>query len=553
VRGRFRQLAPWAVALGLNLLLFVPARACGAGRLGISFEYGLGLLLVGLAARGRLRVLARGLLVAGYLSLLLFLVYHHGFRAFFARAPALVEDWRLALNLMHFLGEMRTVGWIALWSGALGGLVALGILVERSSAAIGRRLGTLSSRALAGTLSLWLIAGAATLAWGRPLGLPSRVVADNYRTSRQVAARLALIRGAPPDRRYASLEAVRLERRPSVYLLMIEAYGEVLATWDMKDAYRALLARVEARLGAAGYHARTAYSAAPVYGGRSWFSIATVHTGILIDQPAAYDALGSVAGAIPTLTRFFRQQGYRTMTLQPGTTERAGLNPLDLYQHALVVDAPAIGYRGARWGFGGIPDQYSLGSFRARHLAGASGPQYLFYMAVSTHFPWSHLPPYVAAWRTLDEQPTPAALADPRWPPLPGTEKIASDFRLAYLSSVEYEWRVLLDLLEAERGKDLVVIVLGDHQPRLESNPPGEVTFHAPVHVLGSDPAFVARFAPEGFEPGLYAEPGRRPPLVHEGLFSLVVTKLAESYGSAATRANARYFPDGISLAGLNP
>jgi hypothetical protein len=70
--------------------------------------------------------------------------------------------------------------------------------------------------------------------------------------------------------------------------------------------------------------------------------------------------------------------------------------------------------------------------------------------------------------------------------------------------------------------------------------------------VISRDRAFVERFADAGFTPGMYAEPSRPAPLLHEGLFSLVVTKLAEAYGTAETLKFARYYPEGISLAGLH-
>jgi hypothetical protein len=187
-----------------------------------------------------------------------------------------------------------------------------------------------------------------------------------------------------------------------------------------------------------------------------------------------------------------------------------------------------------------IPDRFSLETFRARHLGAVAEPRYLFYMTVSTHYPW-----------TRDTVPTYEGGAD--WPPLEGVSKIATDYRLHYLKSVEYEWRTLADFLEADASKDAVIVILGDHQPRLESNSPGDVTFHTPVHVLSKDGAFVESFAELGFEPGLHAAPGRQKALNHEALFSLLVTKLAAAYGTPDTRWLASYFPQGIGLRGLNP
>jgi hypothetical protein len=333
---------------------------------------------------------------------------------------------------------------------------------------------------------------------------------------------------------------VRLARRPNFYFLVVEAYGQVLATWDMTEAYRALMARAATRLEAAGYHMRTAYSTAPVHGGRSWLSLATMQTGILIDQPDSFTAFKSTSLKVPTLVGFFRSQGYHTASLEPGTKERTGVANDDLYAHDLRVDAPRIGYEGRAWGFGTIPDQFTLEMFRTRYLGTIAEPRYLFYMAVSTHYPW-----------TSDTVPTFEGGGD--WPPLPGTSAIGSDFRVQYLKSVEYEWRVLLELLEADRSQDIVVVVLGDHQPRLESNSPGEVTFDTPVHVISRDRAFVERFSSRGFQPGLFAEPGRAPPLRHEGLFSLLVTELGDTYGTLETLGLAKYYPEGITLRGLNP
>jgi len=73
------------------------------------------------------------------------------------------------------------------------------------------------------------------------------------------------------------------------------------------------------------------------------------------------------------------------------------------------------------------------------------------------------------------------------------------------------------------------------------------------VHVFSKDGAFIDTFADVGFDPGLYTEPGHHPPLTHEGLFSLFVTKLATSYATPETKWLASYFPEGISLRGLNP
>ena len=537
--------------VALNVLLFVPAFIWVDGwraAFRLSFEYGLALLALVAIAPTRLRTPVRILLVALYSAFALFLFYHHAFKAFFVREPAVVEDWRFAINLVHFLSEMRSARWVIFTWGCLIGSLVLIFVIDRLFAALQRRVHP-SRKQLAVAAAAWIALGAVSIPLGGPIRMAGAKVADNYRASVAVRRRLGPLRGAAPDDRYQSLMKVRLAKRPSFYLLMIEAYGEVLATWDMAPAYKALMARVGERLTAAGYTMRTAYSSAPVHGGRSWLSIATVQSGIFIDEPESFAAFESASRRIPTLIQFFRNQGYHTASLEPGTKTRPGLSDYDLYGHDRRVDGMTIDYRGRRYGFGEIPDQYSLRYFHERDLL--PEPRYAWYMAVTTHYPWSDdwLPPFVHDIATLNG-PNPPVADDAGWPPLPGVDAIASDMRRNYFKSVEYEWRALTDFLASDPSKDLIVIVLGDHQPRLESNSPGAVTFRSPVHVIARDPGFVDRFAELGFQPGMYADPGHA--LQHEGLFSLLVTKLAEAYGTPDTRGLAHYFPDGIGLAGLN-
>jgi phosphoglycerol transferase MdoB-like AlkP superfamily enzyme len=535
-----------ALALGALVLavgLAVPSNTLGVPgtrTLFLSFEVGVALLgLAVVAQRAAAAAWVRRLVVALYALLLLFLFYENLFASTYHREPALVEDWRMAINLVHFLSEMRSWQWHALIWGSVLGAVVLVVLLDRFLAVVQKALRDVPRRRLQLVAALWFGLGGLSALLGGPVRLAGKPLIANYRASVAARAGLAELRDNKHDDRYEPLMKVRLAKRPNVYFLVIEAYGEVLSTWDMATSYRDLMARSQAVLTANGYKTSTAYSTAPVHGGRSWLSTSTMQTGILIDQPTSYAAFEAASRRIPTLAGFFKEQGYHTASLEPGTKARVGVSDGDLYGHETRVDATRLEYTGEPHGFGGIPDQYSLETFRARFLPGLADPRYVFYMTVSTHFPW-----------TAETVPSYHGGGD--WPPLAGESAIGSDLRRWYVRSIEYTWRILLDLLVADRSPDIVVVVLGDHQPRLESNQPGEVTLDSPLHVLSRDGAFVDRFTARGFEPGLYAEPGRREPLLHQGLFSLLVTELAMSYGTPETAWLARYYPNGISLGGLN-
>ncbi len=541
MRRALRANVLWAVVVMLGVPLSIPAIVWGErghALFGYSFEYGLVVLGLLATARTARRRLFRWIAVAAYPLLLLFLTYEYAFESSFHRPPALAEDWRLAINLLHFLSEMTSLSWVAAIGGSLLGVVLIIVLLNRTFTALQEKDPAVPLRRLGVAALAWaLLSGILTFA-GAPLA--SAKIVDNTRASVAVHDRLRALGEGGPDARYQDLMRVRLQKKPNFYFLVIEAYGEILTTWDMADAYRALMARIQTRLEAAGYRARTGVSSAPVHGGRSWLSLGTMQTGILIDQPESFTLLKSRVQEVPTLIGFFRNQGYHTASLEPGTKDRTGVGADDMYAHELRITAPQLDYQGTKYGWGVIPDRFSLETFRKSNLPTLAEPRYLFYMAVSTHYPWTH-----------DTVPAYEESAD--WPPLPGVEKIGTDYRLHYLKSVEYEWRALAEFLEADRSQDAVIVVLGDHQPRLESNSPGEVTFHTPVHILSKDGAFVESFADIGFQQGLYAEPGRGQTLNHEGLFSLLVTKLGAAYGTPETRWLATYFPEGISLRGLNP
>lgn len=264
-----------------------------------------------------------------------------------------------------------------------------------------------------------------------------------------------------------------------------------------------------------------------------------------------------MASRITTLTDFFRAQGYRTLSLQPGNRQRVGMKNLDLFRRDVVLNGPDLEYRGAvynEWGW--VPDQYSLGRYREQVLSAEAGPVFSFFMNVSTHHPWNAVP-FAADWRQLDE---PAAVVDVPLARRPRSDGISEGLPRRYFEAVVYDWRALADFIEAEATDDAVFFIVGDHQPLLERTTSDRIlsdidaastrqTMLTPVHVLSRDAAFVRRFEAYGFVDGLFVE-AVPAPLRHEGLFSLFATELVSHHGEAAD--GVRYFPRGLGLAGLS-
>jgi hypothetical protein len=525
-----------------------------------SAEVALGIGLVLATARWRWGKVLRWVLSVGCIATLLFLSYHVSFERFFGRKPAVWQDARLSLNLMHYLGDhgalRGAVGALAALLGAVLAVVGVRHLFEGLAAASRLTSDRTRSRALAACLLASLAATVSTAWFGARRDDPvfqwvSKRMLWNLEASRENVLQARADADLPVDRRYDRLMEVKLATRPNVFLVMVEAYGELLSRCDLRPAYQALMTRVEERLARIGYGARSGWSRAPVHGGLSWLSISTVQTGIRISDVGTHERLEQVAARIPSLPAFFKENGYRTVTFQPGNRERVGLKRFDLFARDEVFQARELEYRGEAYGWGEIPDQYSLGILRERVATtlGDGQPRFVFFMSVSTHHDWSDLPPYVKDWRGLQDHPSPPESVE-GWLPLEEAAEIGAEDRAHYFRSIEYDWRSLLDLLEDLKDPDAVVIVVGDHQPRLDC-PKTPKTYDTPLHVLSRDAAFVDSFDEVGLVRGMFPSQNA-PSLAHEGMFSLLVEKLAQRHAGPQTRPRGLYIPEGSATSALN-
>jgi len=548
-----RAALTWALVALVNLTAFLPRLlwpnpAAGStlthpmdrpGGVGVGYEVGLLVALVALAAGTRARRATVAAATGLFAALLLFTVYHEAYLYAFFIDPAVVDDWRLLVNLGHLLGDAPRTIWLAIAAGlvAFAGVVELCAVTLRRVAEgaapipLRRRAALAVAFAVVGAI---VVTRPAAPKRRRAIQQLSDGIAVNVAASRGALANWHAIFDRPPDTRNDALGAVRLppSARPNVYLLLFEAYGEILASCDVSaPATRALLGRLDERLAKSGYQTRTAYSEAPIHGGRSWMSIATLQSGVRIDAQPVFRVFEENVARLPTLTSFFKANGYHTMMLQPWDKVRVGLSAHDIYRRDVVVIHRDLPYRGPPYGLTGIPDQFAVGYFDETHLRGAPQPRFVSYMATQTHYNWWPPPPIARDWRELDHF-VPPEQAEP-WAPVAGVERITDQEYAWYFADVEYEWRVLAALMEAHRDEAALFVVVGDHQPFLKCGA-APVTLNTPLHLVSRDAALLDRFTDAGFTPGLWRAPAAdgKATLRHEALFSLLVSRLAP--GSAA-------------------
>ncbi|MBV1857347.1 MAG: hypothetical protein KUG77_02970 [Nannocystaceae bacterium] len=356
-------------------------------------------------------------------------------------------------------------------------------------------------------------------------------------------------------------QQVPLRRKPDIHLLLVESYGRLLITDpEAGPAWREQTQGLERRLREKGWDMVSAFSRAPISGGRSWLAEGTLLTGIYVRFEAVFQHLVADISQTPNLVAYLDTQGYETVLLAPKARPRPGVESVNRYNYDQQIEALDLEYTGPRFGWGIIPDQYSLGFTQEHVLSKIEGPMFFNFHMVSSHAPWQIIPEFQDDWRSLnDAQDTPETQG--QFPmATPGEEFMARMRRYqrrkpkymwmgdadalkidAYAASIRYDLELRTRYVEG-LDRDAVVIIMGDHQPPLLSRE--DETFDVPVHILARDPALLEEFRERGFVDGLGINSGRDAVIAHEGVFSMMVRALGRCCSEPDTSL-VPYLPEG--------
>ncbi len=282
-----------------------------------------------------------------------------------------------------------------------------------------------------------------------------------------------------------------------VVILFAESYGAV--TYDqprLAEVLAASRADLAAALAETGRGVVSAFVRSPTFGGSSWLAHASLLSGVEVTEGADYDLL--LTQRRETLVHRFARAGYRTLAVMPGL--RQAWPEGAFYAFDTILGAPALDYRGPDLGWWRIPDQFSLARLDADELASADGrPRLAVFPTINSHIPFRPTPPYQPDWgRVLTPDPfdaaeTAAALAQ---------RPTLLDLGPAYADSLAYLFEVLAGWLRERPDLDLVLLVLGDHQPAAVVSGEG-APWEVPVHLVTGRAAVLDALAAEGFAPGL--------------------------------------------------
>ena len=519
-RGRVRVVLAW-VATTLSFLLvwfglttpneldqLTPAAFL---RIPVEGLVGVGLLLV-LPARVR-RVVATALgAVLGLLTILKIL--DMGFFQAFARPFDPVLDWTLLADGVDYLTRsLGQAGGIAAVAGVVGLALGLAVLMAlsvlrltrlsvRHHAATGRTTAVLAVAwvALAG-LAVQISPGVpiasgstATLAYDRAL-----LVGQGLRDQQEFAAQAAV----DPFRNTPGADLLTALRGKDVMMVWVESYGRsAVEDPGLAPEVDAVLDTGTDQLNAAGYGSRSAFLTSSTVGGGSWWAHATMESGLWVNNQQRYRTL--VAGDRLTLTGAFRRAGWQTVSVQPGTT---GDWPEAAYfGFDRVYDDRNLGYRGARFNFASMPDQYTLSAFQRTERAKPDRPPLMAEIVLlSSHSPWKPLPSLVD-WNDVDNGPAFEAMPHEGIKPNVDPALIRVDYR----QSIVYSLSTLISYVRTYGDNNLVLIFAGDHQPAPVVTGKGAGR-DVPITVVAHDPAVLDRISGWGWQDGL--NPGPQAPV----------------------------------------
>jgi hypothetical protein len=274
-----------------------------------------------------------------------------------------------------------------------------------------------------------------------------------------------------------------------VLVVFIESYGRVLLdSQRYSTAIRPLLNEATDALAAKGYASSSAFLASSTIGGLSWLAHGTAMSGLWIDSQLRYDAL--MMSQRPTLIRLFQRAGWRTLGVMPAIT--LPWPEGQYFGYDKLYDAAALDYRGLPFNYVTMPDQFTLARVQQERDAPDRKPIMAEIALISSHAPWTPVPDLID-WRLIADgsEFNEQARRGPR------TDQVWADRDLLmsqYRDSVEYVIKTLVSYVTEYGDDNLVVLIMGDHQP-MPLIAEGSSVPDVMTHFISSDPAVMRAIA----------------------------------------------------------
>jgi hypothetical protein len=437
-----------------------------------------------------------------------------GFFAVLARPFDPRLDWKLLDDAMRFLaGAIGAVPAIGTLAAAVTLSTALVVLVTRSVQHLSRlvvRHHSTASRAVVVVAVPWLTCAmlAVQIVPGVPIAVGASALYLHTRahpagTGAQDHQSVSTDTGADAFANTPATDLLTGLEGKDVVIAFVESYGrDAVEDPEFASQVGALLDAGDRRLSAVGFASRSAFLTSPTAGGSSWLAHATLLSGAWIDNQQRYDDFASSRRL--TLTSAFSRAGWRTVGVMPGN-DSAWAQSASLGYHQ-VYGAKEMGYEGPRFSWATMPDQYTLSKFeRTERSPRNRQPVMAEITLVSSHAPWEPIPRLVE-WKDIGDGSVFDTMAAAGDPPEAILTRNPARVRAAYRASIEYSLGSLVSYVEAYGDDNLVLIILGDHQPSPIVTGQG-ASRDVPISIVARKQAVFERISTWGWQEGLKPDP----------------------------------------------
>jgi len=435
-----------------------------------------------------------------------------------------VIDWTYAASLYGLLRDSLSmpaaIVMLTLAAVLFVTLLVLTPLALRRLGAIVARHRRVSLRSAAALSVVWVLTSVAGLGFAMPSlhhatydgiapfasgGAAQYAYAEVSRIPAGLADQREFAQAAAQDplRNTPASQLLTRLRGKDVIFVFVESYGRsAVQGSSFAPGVNAVLHDGTRRLQADGFGTRSAFLTSPTFGAISWLAHSTFQSGLWVDSQQRYDVL--LTSRRMTLSSLFAKAGWRTVSDIPANTHAWPQGAF--YGYDRFYDSRNVGYRGPRFGYPTMPDQFTLDAFHRLELAPKHRKPVMAEIdLVSSHAPWSRTPRLIDQAKVGD-----GSVYDGMPSTLPSKSAVwrtPASVRAAYGQSIEYSLRSLISFVQHYGNDNTVLVLLGDHQPANIVS--GQDADHdVPVTVVARDRSVLSRFAGWGWQEGMQPSPG---------------------------------------------
>jgi phosphatidylglycerophosphate synthase len=399
---------------------------------------------------------------------------------------------------------------VAIWIGIVLIVVAItAATIHVTAVAARHRRGTV--RGLAAVTAIWGLSAALSLQLtpGSPVASTS---ATGLAVSQVRAYQAALsdprrftqaTRSPDPEAAVPASDLLTGLRGKDVIIAFVESYGQTAVRGtSFSPGIDAVLRQQNGMLTSAGWSTQSAWLTSPTFGGISWLAHSTLQSGLWVNSNQRYNEL--LASQRFTLSDAFKKAGWRTVADDPTDNPdwKAGTQ---FYHYDQLYNQLNVGYRGPKFSFSPMPDQYTLATFQRNELTPGHKPVMAEIDLTTSHIPWAPLPTMVP-WNKVgngsvfDPQPAESESASAVW-------RNESTVRQFYGQSIQYTMTALTSWVTELNDPNLVLILLGDHQPHTAVSGPG-ATHDVPISIITRAPSVLRQMSSWHWQNGLLPDLG---------------------------------------------